>query len=203
MSKFLKIIKAKIQSILSRPWSFYLMFLGFLGQGLVLVTPSVLAQDNFGSVESYTLSALSPFYFTPWQETELKESQKQEEELLIQEEVFIQPFVLSVDFDEADLKPKIIQRQAVVTAYSSTFDQTDSSPFITASGSYVHDGIVACNFLPFGTKVRFPEYSGDKIYIVEDRMAKKNSHKIDIWMPSRAKALDFGVKILKVEILED
>ncbi|MBU4142830.1 3D domain-containing protein, partial [Patescibacteria group bacterium] len=89
-----------------------------------------------------------------------------------------------------------------VTAYSSTPDQTDSSPFITANGTYVRDGIIAANFLPFGAKVKFPEYMGDKIYTVEDRMAKKNSHKIDIWMSSRELALEFGVKRLAVEIFE-
>lgn len=94
------------------------------------------------------------------------------------------------------------KRVVTVTAYSSTPDQTDDSPFITANGTYVHDGIVATNFLAFGTKVRFPEYSGDKIYTVEDRMAKKNSHKIDIWMPSRGAALDFGVKKLAYEVVE-
>ncbi|MBI4709024.1 MAG: 3D domain-containing protein [Candidatus Portnoybacteria bacterium] len=92
-------------------------------------------------------------------------------------------------------------KRVIVTAYSSTPDQTDSSPFITAKGTFVRDGIVACNFLAFGTKVRFPEMYGDKIFVVEDRMAKKNSHKIDIWMESRNEALQFGVRTLAVEIL--
>lgn len=90
----------------------------------------------------------------------------------------------------------------IVTAYSSTPDQTDASPFITANGTYVQDGVLACNFLPFGIKVRFPDFSGDKIFSVEDRMAKKNSHKMDVWMPSRYEALQFGVKYLRYEIVE-
>ncbi len=90
----------------------------------------------------------------------------------------------------------------VVTAYSSTYDQTDSTPFITASGSYVSDGTVACNFLRFGDRVRFPEVYGDKIFIVEDRMALKNNHKIDIWFNSYEEAKQFGVKVLKVEVLK-
>jgi len=89
-----------------------------------------------------------------------------------------------------------------VTAYSSTPDQTDSTPFITANGAYVYDGLVACNFLPFGTKVKFPEIYGNKIFMVEDRMATYNSHKIDIWMPSRELALQFGVKRLAVEVVK-
>jgi len=90
----------------------------------------------------------------------------------------------------------------IVTAYSSTTDQTDSTPFITANGTRVQDGIIACNFLPFGTKVKFPEYSGDKVFTVTDRMAKKNSHKIDIWMSSRSLAMEFGVQKLAYEIVQ-
>lgn len=97
---------------------------------------------------------------------------------------------------------KVQEGVVTVTAYSSTPEQTDDSPFITANGTYVYDGVIATNFLPFGTKVRFPEYSGDKIYTVEDRMAKKNSHKIDIWMVSYNQARQFGVKQLRFEIVE-
>ena len=89
----------------------------------------------------------------------------------------------------------------LTTAYSSTLDQTDSTPFITASGTRVRDGIVACNFLRFGTRVRFPELYGDKIFVVEDRMARKNNHKIDIWFASRNQAKQFGIKQVKIEVL--
>ena len=80
--------------------------------------------------------------------------------------------------------PKTLK--VVLTAYSSTADQTDSTPFITASGSHVRDGIVAANFLAFGTKVKIPEIFGDKVFTVEDRMALKHSDKIDIWFPKSA-----------------
>lgn len=101
-----------------------------------------------------------------------------------------------------DMPIVIDNRFVLVTAYSSTADQTDSTPFITASGAYVYDGIVACNFLKFGTRVRFPDIYGDKIFIVEDRMALKNSHKMDIWFGSREEAKQFGVKVIKVEVLQ-
>jgi len=96
----------------------------------------------------------------------------------------------------------VSQRWVIVTAYSSTVDQTDSTPFITASGTGVRDGVVACNFLRFGTRVRFPQFYGDKVFVVEDRMALKNSHKIDIWFSDREDAKQFGVRQLKVEVLE-
>ena len=69
-----------------------------------------------------------------------------------------------------------LKKWVLVTAYSSTVDQCDSTPFITASGIHVHNGTVAANFLRFGTKIKFPVLFGDKIFIVEDRM--KNNHKI-------------------------
>lgn len=90
-----------------------------------------------------------------------------------------------------------------VTAYSSTVDQTDSDPFTTASGERVADGIIAYNFLPFGTKVRFPERFGNKIFVVEDRLRTGHGHYIaDMWMPSRQQAQQWGARILTMEIVE-
>ncbi len=88
-----------------------------------------------------------------------------------------------------------------VTAYSSTPDQTSGDPFTTASGTRVHDGTIAANFLPIGTRVRFPEYFGDKIFVVEDRMSARYWHKADIWMTSRAEAIEWGVRYTTIEIL--
>lgn len=87
------------------------------------------------------------------------------------------------------------------TAYSSTIDQTDDTPFITASGTYVRDGIAAANFLPFGTVFRIPDLYGNKIFIVEDRMNKRYWHRIDIWFPERQMAKEFGVKQIRIEIV--
>lgn len=88
------------------------------------------------------------------------------------------------------------------TAYSSTVDQCDSSPFITASGTRVHDGTLAANFLRFGTRVKFPALYGEKIFIVEDRMKPSSLRKVDLWFPSRSEAIVFGVKITKMVVLD-
>jgi len=93
--------------------------------------------------------------------------------------------------------------QVYVTAYSSTPDQTDSTPFITASNKHVRDGIVAANWLPFGTKIKIPAVYADKIFVVEDRMNARYPHRADIWFPARQKALDFGIKFLDIEILAE
>jgi 3D (Asp-Asp-Asp) domain-containing protein len=91
----------------------------------------------------------------------------------------------------------------IITAYSSTPDQTDDTPFITASGKHVTDGIIANNLLPFGTKVRIPSLFGDKVFIVEDRMHKrKGNYHADVWMPEYSQAKIFGAKITEIEVIE-
>ena len=101
------------------------------------------------------------------------------------------------------LPVKIRKVKMVVTAYSSDPQQTDNTPFITASGSKVKDGIVANNLLPFGTEVRIPEIYGNKVFVVEDRMNWRKSHyQLDIWFPDYWQAKNFGAKRVVVEILE-
>ena len=90
-----------------------------------------------------------------------------------------------------------------ITAYSSTPDQTDSSPFITANGTRVREGIIAANFLPFGTKVKIPSMFGDRTFVVEDRMNARYWHRVDIWMPTRAQALQFGIRTLQIEVIQE
>ena len=89
-----------------------------------------------------------------------------------------------------------------ITAYSSTPDQTDSTPFITAYNTFVRDGIVAANFLKFGTKIKIPRYFGDKIFTVEDRMHQRFSNRVDIWFPTRQEANNFGVKTTELVVLQ-
>jgi len=92
----------------------------------------------------------------------------------------------------------------VVTAYSSTTWQTDDTPFITASGEWVRDGIVANNLLPFGTRITLPEIFGDKSFIVEDRMNKrKGDFHVDIWFPAYEQAKNFGSKLTYIEVQEN
>lgn len=91
-----------------------------------------------------------------------------------------------------------------VTAYSSTPEQTDSTPCIAASGYNLceHDleNVVACNFLPFGTKIKFPELDKNKVYTVVDRMHERYNSRVDIWKREKKDAKSFGIKYLTVEI---
>jgi 3D (Asp-Asp-Asp) domain-containing protein len=99
------------------------------------------------------------------------------------------------------VRPKNV-RSVTITAYSSTVDQCDSTPFITAHNTHVRDGVIAANFLPFHTKVKIPELFGDKVFEVEDRMNKKYSDRVDIWMESREEAIHFGAKFVRIEIYD-
>ena len=89
-----------------------------------------------------------------------------------------------------------------VTAYSSTPEETDDTPFITASGKWVQDGIVATNLLPLGTKVQIPEYFGDKVFVVEDRMHRRKKDFIDVWMPTKEGAEEFGIARTDIIVLD-
>ena len=77
-----------------------------------------------------------------------------------------------------------------------------------ASGKEVYVGGVACNWLPFGTKLRVTDGRVVNIYTVEDRGAKsifgdKDTHRkaLDIYCSTHSEAKGLGVKYLKVEVL--
>ena len=102
------------------------------------------------------------------------------------------------------VRPVAIKNYRVsMTAYNSEVGQTDDSPFTTADGSHVRDGIIAANFLPFGTKVRFPTLFGDRVFEVRDRMNARYTSRIDIWMVNKKDAMQFGLKSnVPVEVIE-
>ncbi|MBI5401250.1 3D domain-containing protein [Candidatus Wolfebacteria bacterium] len=91
----------------------------------------------------------------------------------------------------------------VITGYSSSVDETDDTPYITASGTFVRHGVAASNFLPLGTKFRVPEIYGDKVFTIEDRMNPRYNDKnwVDIWFDSKATAKVFGKKSAEIEVL--
>ena len=105
--------------------------------------------------------------------------------------------------EDISVERRIIEREAWITAYTSSPEECDNTPFITASGTRTRDGIVACNFLPFGTRVRIPELFGERIFTVEDRMARRKSDYVDVWVPERETALVLGKTRTIIEIIED
>ena len=85
------------------------------------------------------------------------------------------------------------------SAYSSTVEQTDGNPFITASGTHVRSGVMAANFLPIGAVVKL----GPNTYVVEDRLNSRYSGtaRVDVWMPTIEDALIFGVRTSTLKVI--
>ena len=105
---------------------------------------------------------------------------------------------VSSEYNPENQESRVIK--TLITAYSSSPEETDDTPFITASGKYVHQGVVAANFLPFGTKIKLPEIFGDRVFTVEDRMHENYNDRVDIWFSSKEEAIKFGSKISRIEI---
>jgi 3D (Asp-Asp-Asp) domain-containing protein len=93
-----------------------------------------------------------------------------------------------------------------LTAYNSEPGQTDNDPCTTANGfnlcKHGLEDSVAANFLPFGTKIMIPSLFGDRIFVVRDRMNKRFSNRVDVWMLKRGDAIKFGVRQAQIVILE-
>ncbi|GGM01895.1 hypothetical protein GCM10010841_07910 [Deinococcus aerophilus] len=103
-------------------------------------------------------------------------------------------------------------RSAVVraTAYNSLASQTDSTPFITATGTRTRPGVVALSRdllrqFPYGSKIMIEDLSGrynrmlkGRIFIVEDTMAARKTNSLDIWMSTRSEAINFGARQVRI-----
>ncbi len=89
------------------------------------------------------------------------------------------------------------------TAYTSSVEECDDTPFITADGSHTHDGIIAANFLPFGTKVLIPDLFGNRVFEVHDRMNARYTFRIDVWMEKKQDMKEFGIHHnVKIEVIK-
>jgi len=117
------------------------------------------------------------FYTTQWQK-----DQCDHYNLIIEAPVSEQP---------ALEEPEYTEIFAIIYAYSSEPEQTDSDPETMASGNKVYDGAIACpEFVAFGIKV---EVLG-KEYTCEDRMGEyyRDKNYFDIWMPTKEQANEWG-----------
>jgi len=94
----------------------------------------------------------------------------------------------------------------VITGYSSTVDQTDDTPFLTAANTRVRRGVIALSrdllreFTP-GAPFAFGdvlEVEGVGTFKVEDTMAERYRQRADIWFSTRAAARQWGRRDLKV-----
>ena len=96
------------------------------------------------------------------------------------------------------------------TAYNSTPGQTDATPFITATGTRTRPGVIALSrdllrIFPYGTRVIIEDLSGkyssmlkNRVFIVEDTMAARKTNSVDVWMPTRSEALNWGARQIRI-----
>ena len=96
--------------------------------------------------------------------------------------------------------PHLYRIPVLVTGYSSTPEETDEDPFITASNKWVQRGYIALSrdllrpYTPgapftFGDQV---EVVGVGVFQVEDTMNPRYRRRADIWFEDKASALDWG-----------
>lgn len=112
--------------------------------------------------------------------------------------------------------PRSTGRSAVVhsTAYNSTLGQTDSTPFITATGTHVRPGVVALSRdllgrFPYGTRITLEDLSGrysnflrDRVFVVEDTMNVRIGNTVDVWMGSWSEAMDWGARNIRITAVQ-
>ena len=122
--------------------------------------------------------------------------------------LFLTFFMISISSSTAKevlIKGKYrVKKSGVVTAtaYNSMESQCDSTPWITASGTRCKEGVIAANFLPFGTKVLIEGFP-NQVFVVEDRMNRRYKYRIDIWMRYYKDAIKFGRRKIRYHILEE
>ncbi len=109
------------------------------------------------------------------------------------------------------------------TAYNSLESQTNSQPFITATGARTRWGVVAVSRdllgfdLPYGSLVRLTDLGnyhngrgagayqslldGTDVFIVEDTMHQRKTNQLDVWFADYASAVNWGVRRVGVEVV--
>ena len=96
-----------------------------------------------------------------------------------------------------------VKMTVIATAYTPRPEETDETPYLTAAGTKTREGVIAANWLPFGTKVKID----GKIYTVEDRMNSRYTAsfpaRIDIVFNSLEKAKKFGKQKIEIEIMAE
>jgi 3D (Asp-Asp-Asp) domain-containing protein len=91
---------------------------------------------------------------------------------------------------------------AEISGYTSSVDETDSTPFITASGQRTRYGIIACpSRFKFGQEVII----NGKTYECQDRMNARyrDKNNFDIWFETKAEAFAWGRRTVEVTIVSN
>ena len=106
-----------------------------------------------------------------------------------------------INYHGAPIGYKIVNKGIILaSAYNSLPNQTDDTPWTTASGTKCREGVVASNYFPIGTKLMIEGYKG-RVFVVEDRMNARYGKKIDIWFRDYDDAMKFGNRKIKYYVL--
>jgi len=92
--------------------------------------------------------------------------------------------------------------KVVATGYSSSIWECDDTPFTTASNTRTRNGILALSRDLISRYTEDAPFSyGDQVHVsgvgsflLEDTMNKRWRNRLDIWFPSKADALQFGIR---------
>ncbi len=109
------------------------------------------------------------------------------------------------------------------TGYNSHAAQTDSTPFITATGARTQLGIIAvsrdllADDIPYGSLVRLRDLGNyhdgrghgkhqdfldsQDVFIVEDTLHWRKQNQIDVWFPTLSQAREWGVRQVELELV--
>jgi 3D (Asp-Asp-Asp) domain-containing protein len=109
---------------------------------------------------------------------------------------FAQPAPLAASYEDYAMI------SVTVTGYSSSVEETDDSPGITATNTDVREGVLALSqdllteFTPgapfsFHDRVEIP---GLGRFFIEDTMHPRWMRRADVWFPSRDEALKWGLR---------
>lgn len=101
------------------------------------------------------------------------------------------------------------------TAYNSLSGQTDSTPFITATGARTRFGIVALSrdmlrSISYKSRVmiedltpgsRYNSMLANTVFVVEDTMNPRIRGRVDMWMSSRSQAFAWGHRRVRITVI--
>ena len=108
----------------------------------------------------------------------------------------------TVEIVEPAPKQETIKMEVLATAYCGCVQCCGKSDCITATGTRATEGrTIAADprVIPYGTHVLIDGHE----YIVEDCGGAINGNRIDIYFESHADALQFGVRTVTIEILQE
>jgi 3D (Asp-Asp-Asp) domain-containing protein len=195
----------------------------------VQVNPSVLELDGFPFAPPVLTSALTvtqPNFSLEKMEFKPARAIKN---TAIKKQIILRKNAVNTKVKTSTVKSKLKQKirsfpslTVRSTAYNSSPDQTDSSPWTTSTGARTRYGIIALSRdllrrIPYGSRVRLEDggsWAGGRgrgkynsmlkntVFVVEDTMHARKTGMVDVWLPARDRAMQWGVRRLNLQILK-